>query len=566
MKDEKSKETRGASLLGELILQLAQREGFRKKLAELEERGGTSSIHELLDEFERLVDKRYAAAAPGKPPVPQAPQPDHVEPMKTRLPEIPEAKKDSPFSSVFKSDIKDDYKIDLPPIDLKRPLPPPVEKTAPPIAPVPAVPGVPEADQAGGRLKGDRKKDETPLAASQSGAVRPLSPREGAKAPATPPVVAQKSSVPSPPEKQVSPPPAPPPKPPAPPAPAVPTPRTPIATPPAAVPPTPTVPPPLKAPPSPPDAKADSPATPPEPKKGEAIPQAPERGLEFEKSATTQKPPQRRTPVTLESDEIYYLHAFSQIPLDEKPANQPFSMEEKGIEDKEFTFCLDRGGLRFYLSRITGRNMNVSKTGVLLLSKQESMRLRGVHYAILNDLRAHGVLLPFAFGTVAQGKDDLFARIDEYIYDLRDALEEILSTKWWNLSVLVLDARMAQSVGSEPAGVAKDRERRIQGTRQVQAGRLDIKTLERILSKQKKIAESIHEAAKEFAVRSDVDMIVGLSSGSSDDWKPILRASYEVPLSAVQQFSRAITDLQYHHFQHELMFVLNGDREEFVFA
>jgi hypothetical protein len=297
-----------------------------------------------------------------------------------------------------------------------------------------------------------------------------------------------------------------------------------------------------------------------EPASGPLIP-APER------SATTAKPVHPRTNHTIEDEDIVYFHAVGQIPLDEKAAAHPFTLEEKGIEEKQFAFALDRGGVRFYLSTITGRGMNVSKAGVLLLGKQESIRLRGVHYAILNDLRAHGVLLPFTFGTVALGRETLYSRIDDTLYDLRDALEEMLSTKWWNLGVYALDQKMAQAVGADSGSSSvREREKRVQGTRMPVAGRLDIKTLERLLGKQKKVGEAIHNELKEFAVRSDVDLIVGLNSGSSDDWKPILRASYEVPLSAVEQFNRAVIDLQYHHFQYELMFVLNGDREEFSFS
>jgi Gas vesicle synthesis protein GvpL/GvpF len=307
------------------------------------------------------------------------------------------------------------------------------------------------------------------------------------------------------------------------------------------------------------------PAPPPTTRPAEPAPPRPAEAAPPAKPAGGPKTVVMRAVQIIEDQDVLYFHAASQIPLDEKPAQKPFVMEEKGIESKGCTFALDRGGIRFYLSRITGRSMNVSKTGVLLLSKQDSLRLRGTHYSILNDLRAHGVLLPFAFGTVAMGKDALYSKIDEALYDLRDALEEILSTKWWNLGVHVLDAKMAQSMASDSPGELSQRDRRMQGTRQPVAGRLDIKTLERLLGKQKKIAEGIHGDLKELAVRSDVDMMVGLNSGSSDDWKPILRASYEVPMSSVSQFNRAVIDMQYRHFQYDLMFVLNGDGEEFSF-
>ena len=91
--------------------------------------------------------------------------------------------------------------------------------------------------------------------------------------------------------------------------------------------------------------------------------------------------------------------------------------------------------------------------------------------------------------------------------------------------------------------------------------RLDIKMLERILQKEKKIAESVHQTLEAIADRSDIDMMVGLTSGSSDEWKLILKASYEIPERRMQRFHRAIIDLQYDHMVFDLMLSLEGDRE-----
>ncbi len=93
-----------------------------------------------------------------------------------------------------------------------------------------------------------------------------------------------------------------------------------------------------------------------------------------------------------------------------------------------------------------------------------------------------------------------------------------------------------------------------------------MKTLERILNKQKRAAESIHEALQPYAERSDIDMMVSLQSGSSDDWKIILKASYELGTSMLNQFVRTVTDLQYQHFLMELMLSLTGNVESFSFA
>ena len=80
----------------------------------------------------------------------------------------------------------------------------------------------------------------------------------------------------------------------------------------------------------------------------------------------------------------------------------------------------------------------------------------------------------------------------------------------------------------------------------------------------KKLAEAIHADLSSVAKRADLDTIVGLGSGSSEDWKVILKSSYEVPRKDILTFHRTITDLQYRHLQYELMVALTGNPEYFT--
>ena len=297
------------------------------------------------------------------------------------------------------------------------------------------------------------------------------------------------------------------------------------------------------------------------------LPQGPPTEPMQENEVPLAKRHQSRIPVDLDEEDYLYLHGVTTVPLEEKPAPRPFMLEVKGIENSEFTFALDRGSLRFFLSRVTGRSMNVSRTGMLLFNKQESIRMRGLHETIVNELRGHGVVLPFAFGTVALGLRDLFSKLDVRMEDLRDAVDELMATTWWTLSAFMLDAKLAQVLRAEAPSAHRERERARQSYSSGPAptGRLDIKTLERVLGKQKKIAESIHGELSQVAERSEVDTMVGLGSGTTDDWKLILRASYEVRPAHVHHLNRVITDIQYRHFLFELMLSLTGDRESYSF-
>lgn len=511
-------------------MQIGQRESLRRKLAELEERLGPSLLGRVLDELETLVARLSSEAGAGKEKA------------------APERREEIPLRDPFADLLANLHLPEPEPLAGKPPL---------------AIPPAPEATPLSVPPPAEEKKSPEPPREREKRPLESPPPRVEAKKSsfeAPPPrVEAKKSSLEAPPAPRESVPalPAAPrekeerrPQPP-------PVPRVPAEEPrEPAVPVRPVERPPVVAPPSPPAPVAEE-------KKPAAEPQGKAKP-DF--SAYLPKPILLRSAYPLEEGDVLYMHAVGQIPLEEKPASEPFILEEKGLESKEFVFAVDRGGLRFYLSRLTGKTTNVSKTGMLLLSRKESIQLRGTHFSILNDLRVHGLLLPFEFGTMALGRDDLHAKIDEHGYELRDALEELVATRWWEVCVYSLDMKMMSFVAPDaPASRRAERDRRGVDRAGASGSRIDIKTLERILNKQKTLAEEIHRQLEGLSVRSDVDMMVNLSSGSSDDWKPILRASYEVGSPEIYRFNHTITDLQYHHLKYQLMFVLTGDREDFSF-
>jgi hypothetical protein len=288
-----------------------------------------------------------------------------------------------------------------------------------------------------------------------------------------------------------------------------------------------------------------------------------EEGTADESTTIGKKPVRARHHFT--DDEFVYLHALGRIPEGESPMPEPTMLEEKGIDGLNFAFAFDYNDMRFYMSSFSTEQMNVSKAMVLLLNKQESIHMQGVHESVLNDLRGHGVLLPFEFGTVVRGKDAFHTLIDKNSEDLEEALDEIEKTTWWTVAVSVLDGIIGKLVGTDVQNVGRDRSRdRASYISTTHGKKFDIKVLERILQREKKLAEAIHADLSSVAKRADLDTIVGLGSGSSEDWKVILKSSYEVPRKDILTFHRTITDLQYRHLQYELMVALTGNPEYFT--
>ncbi len=297
------------------------------------------------------------------------------------------------------------------------------------------------------------------------------------------------------------------------------------------------------------------------------VPEEPEEEEEFQGSLAEADSGELRTATDFTDDDVVYLHGVAMIPEREQPSERPFMLEEKGIDGRSFAFAFDYEGMRLYLSKILTTIMNVSKTGVLLLGKQESLQARGVHESVLNELRLHGILLPFEFGTIARGRDALMSRVDAVRDRLIEAVETMQATRWWVVRLSVLDARIGQIVGKDEAPQRRGRTvERASYTKLPAQKKFDIKVLERILAREKRIAESVHEELKNVAERSDIDMIVGLGSGSSEDWKLILEASYEVKESNRTRFFQTLTDLQYRHLVIDLMLSVTGDAEPFSFT
>jgi hypothetical protein len=277
--------------------------------------------------------------------------------------------------------------------------------------------------------------------------------------------------------------------------------------------------------------------------------------------------PLQRIPVQFTNDDAVYLHAVTRIWQGDEPAQLPFALSYQGIDGRTPVFAVDHDGLRFYLSKIDTTSMNISRTGELLMGKQETIHLQGFHQVILNELRSHGTLLPFEFGQVAQGRREFEEKVGGFVEELRHDVESVFETKWWTLTLSVLDSQVADVFGGEPSPTWRSRAEK-RGSYGSVAGqkRFDIKVLERILNSEKRIAESVHETLKPLVARSDIDMVVGFGSGSSEEWKPILKSSYEVAEHQVAGFYKAILDLQMEHKPVKLMLGLAGEPETFSFV
>ena len=111
-------------------------------------------------------------------------------------------------------------------------------------------------------------------------------------------------------------------------------------------------------------------------------------------------------------DETAFLLAASLIPLKDTPSPEPFGVGLDGVERGSEIFAFDHAGMRFFLSTLKSQEASVSRTGTILLGKQESIKHRNVHEHLVNALRPRSLVLPAEAGTVVFGKHDLVRRVD----------------------------------------------------------------------------------------------------------------------------------------------------------
>ncbi len=258
-----------------------------------------------------------------------------------------------------------------------------------------------------------------------------------------------------------------------------------------------------------------------------------------------------------------YLHGVSLIPLQDSPSPKPFLIGEQGLDPRSSMFAVDHAGMRFYLSELSQDSFSVSKNGLLLLNKADSIRLRGGHERILNRLRIHTMLLPAEFGTAVLGMDDLERRVEFRLHALLEFVLDLGKTTMWRVTASVMDDNVKRFLGDDPAPQRASRREAEQGRHAAPGKRIDVKSLERLLTREKKIAESILDILAPMAESHRIEHLVNLGSGRSEDWKPILTAVFTCAPGQSRHFFRAVVEVETVHSVVEPMLRVTGTTESF---
>ncbi|MDL1892963.1 hypothetical protein FBQ87_08740 [Sphingobacteriales bacterium CHB3] len=260
------------------------------------------------------------------------------------------------------------------------------------------------------------------------------------------------------------------------------------------------------------------------------------------------------------NEDLLYIHGAAPV---EESSNEPRILpvdQLRGIDATGQMFSFDLWGLRLYVSKVQKEELSVTRSGMLLLNKEDSLHYREEHEVIVNVLRNEEMILPFEFGTIVRGKEELIRKATVLAPALQRGLASECRSATWLVRLRAYDARVTKVIsGLAPATMIQERGR----DEKRPSKRSDVKTLEKLLQHERTVAETIHALLTGVSLSSEVSLLVNIGNGTSEDWKTILEASYEIPIINRSKFFSVLVELQNEYRKAGMMFEVHGPSGRF---
>ncbi|RCK77602.1 MAG: hypothetical protein IGBAC_1911 [Ignavibacteriae bacterium] len=269
---------------------------------------------------------------------------------------------------------------------------------------------------------------------------------------------------------------------------------------------------------------------------------------------------EKKTEIAISENDWLYLYGFSYAPNSEGKGYPSIELPIKGVDDKNVVFGLDYGDVRLYLSKIQFEKFVIAKTGEHILSPKEAISLRYNHSCILNQIRTNEILVPLEFWTIKMGREKIVRTIEERYLNFLHSLIDIHDAIDWDVEVSVLDNEFMKLL-SDSAKTSETRDY----SRHPKVQRMEVKQFEKVLFKEKEIAQKVNLTLTKVANKIKVDYIITLESSFLDGWKPILSARYVVGKEKRKAFYQSIFDLQSEFNKFKVMISVNSPKVHFKF-
>ncbi|MBI5475672.1 MAG: GvpL/GvpF family gas vesicle protein [Ignavibacteriales bacterium] len=252
----------------------------------------------------------------------------------------------------------------------------------------------------------------------------------------------------------------------------------------------------------------------------------------------------------LKESEWFYLLGFCYAPDSTGHGIPSKKISLKGIDGVNNIILLDYGDVRFFIHQLQEMKYGRDNIGKLTVSPKIAYLLKYEHEKTLNILRSEEVIVPFPFWTIMQGKDTINNRIEDKYVDILRSLIEVHDAVEWDVEVFAYDQHIIEL--PVVADAAKDRIVTRESRHPVSKGR-DVKVLDKLLFKEKSLAQEIHSQLLLHAAKSKIDFMIRLDNAFMDDWKSILSVRYNVGKDKRKNFYRSIRSIQQEYEQFKLM-------------
>jgi hypothetical protein len=267
--------------------------------------------------------------------------------------------------------------------------------------------------------------------------------------------------------------------------------------------------------------------------------------------------------IELLPEDWFCLYGFSYAPDSAGKGIPTVKLKLKGIDKSNHIFLLDYGDVRFYLNKLNKSDYTLDKLGKPMLASQQMESYKLEHEKLLNVLRKNEVLVSLPLWTIIQGREHIISTVEDRYVEFLRSLIDVHDAVDWDVEIFALDEHIAIL----PSIVDTPKERTTQREAKHPAGKkIDMKLLEKVIFREKRLAQEIHNQLLVLAARSKIDHMIRLDSALIDDWKSILSVRYVVNKDKRKAFFQAIAQMQSENAEFELMMRVSSPTVRFSFS
>lgn len=262
--------------------------------------------------------------------------------------------------------------------------------------------------------------------------------------------------------------------------------------------------------------------------------------------------PTQSTEIKLDPADWLYFYGFTYAPNSTGKGEVNKRLDLTGIEKDASILLMDYGDIRVFLRQLQKGNYAFDKIGKPTLTSQKTTEIRFEHERILNILRSEEVVLPLPFWSILQGQEEALRIIEKKYVEILRSLIDAHDAVDWDVDVMVLDdiiMQLPEIADSGPVRAASRTSRH-----QAPRGGRDIRKMEKVIFREKSLAQEIHNELLVDAAKNKIDYMVRLDSAIMGDWKSILSARYQIGKDKRRQFCQTIATLQDKYSGYQLMF------------